>query len=218
MSRYKSGRRKFLKAGVFVGLSGCIAMTKARDYLPRLHATPPEIEGPFYPIIAQKDKDFDLTRVNGRNGVAKGTIIVIEGQVADTNGDPVEDASVELWQANAAGRYSHPFDSNPAPLDPDFQGWAIVLSGRDGGFRFKTVMPGSYPAAEDWIRPPHIHYKISKSGYVELITQMYFPGHPLNEKDLLFNRKTPEEQTRMLAQRIKAGETTYRYQIVLEKV
>jgi len=210
-------RRGFLKAGIFGGFIGWIANTKAGSDLSKLFPTPPEVEGPFYPITPQKDKDFDLTRVKGNVGSAKGKVIVIEGKVVDTNGDPLEDASVELWQANAAGRYSHPHDPNTAPLDPNFQGWAIVPSGKGGGFRFKTVMPGSYPAANNWIRPPHIHYKVSKLGYVELITQMYFPDHPLNAKDRLLKRKTLNEQKLMIAQKTDTDEETYRYQIVLEK-
>lgn len=210
-------RRGFLKAGMVGGLLGWIAQAKAGSPLAKLFPTPTELEGSFYPLTPQKDKDFDLTRVDGRNGVAKGRVIVIEGKVVDTNGDPLEDASVELWQANAAGRYSHPHDPNTAPIDLNFQGWAIVLSGKDGGFRFKTVMPGSYPAAGNWNRPPHIHYKVSKLGYVELITQMYFPDHPLNEKDQLLKRKSLGEQKVMIARKVKADQEVYRYQIVLEK-
>jgi protocatechuate 3,4-dioxygenase beta subunit len=175
--------------------------------------------GPFYPITPQKDKDFDLTQVERRTGVAKGKVIWIEGTVVDTNGHGIEDASVEIWQANAAGRYRHPHDPSTAPLDPNFQGWAIVPSGKEGRFRFKTIMPGSYPAAKDWIRPPHIHFKVSKRAYVELITQMYFPGHPLNEKDLLLLRKWDEEQKRMIAEQINLDPDpeTYRYRIVMQQ-
>ncbi|MDT8383435.1 MAG: protocatechuate 3,4-dioxygenase [Gammaproteobacteria bacterium] len=183
--------------------------------------TPPETEGPFYPLSAQKDRDFDLTRVEGRTGVAKGRVIIIQGRVMDTEGKPIEDATVDLWQANAAGRYRHPRDRNRAPLDPDFQGWAIVPSGREGGFRFKTIFPGTYPAAEHWLRPPHIHFKVTKSGYVRLVTQMYFPGQPLNDADLLLMQKSDAEAAQMIATRIpdseSAGLETYVYNIVLQQ-
>jgi protocatechuate 3,4-dioxygenase beta subunit len=89
----------------------------------------------------------------------------MKGSVRDTDGQSVEDVTVDLWQANAAGRYRHPHDPNTAPLDEDFQGWAIVPSGKDGEFRFKTVFPGVYPAGEGWVRPPHIHFKVSKRGF-----------------------------------------------------
>ena len=185
--------------------------------MPKLILTPPEIEGPFYPVLAQKDKDFDLTRVEGKQGVAEGAPIIIQGQVLDTDGNPVEDVTVDLWQANAAGKYRHPHDSNDAPLDPNFQGWAIVPSGKEGKFRFKTVRPGAYPASVTWTRPPHIHFKISKRGYIELITQMYFPGHEFNDSDLLLRRKSNEERKLMIASRIENRPGVYAYNIVLQK-
>ena len=135
----------------------------------------------------------------------------------DTRGEPVEDATIDLWQANAAGRYRHPHDTNTAPLDPNFQGWAIVPSGKQGRFTFTTVLPGTYPAAPDWKRPPHIHFKASKLGYVELTTQMYFPGHPLNDTDLLLRRKSGEERAQMIAARDIRNPNTYRFSIVLER-
>ncbi len=206
-------RRDFIKRGVVGGAMGLVtgAAFAARP-------TPSEIEGPFYPVYPQKDKDFDLTRIQGRAGVARGKIIIVQGRVVDTDGKPLEDAMVDLWQANAAGRYNNPRDSNPAPLDPNFQGWAIVPSGSDGGFRFKTVYPGAYPAGADWMRPPHIHFKVSKRGYVELVTQMYFPGENLNEQDLLLMHKPIDQRPLMIATRLPGDPETYRYDIVLEKV
>lgn len=177
--------------------------------------TPPEAEGPFYPVLAQKDKDFDLTRIEGQQGSAEGSVIFIEGQVTDTNGRPLEGATVDLWQANAAGRYWHHRDSSKAPLDPNFQGWAVVKSGREGRFRFKTILPGAYPASAEWVRPPHIHYKVSKSGYADLTTQMYFPGEKLNDSDLLLMQKSNEDIELMIARKKSAAPETYLYNIVL---
>lgn len=208
-------RRSFLKRILAGGVALSAAASRATSG--PLKPTPPEIEGPFYPVTPQKDKDFDLTRVEGVDGTAKGTPIIIEGRVVDETGEPIEDATVDLWQANTFGRYRHPHDPNDAPLDPAFQGWAIVPSGKDGSFRFKTVFPGTYPAAEGWTRPPHIHYKVSKRGYVELVTQMYFPGHELNEKDLLIRRKTRKEQALMVANQVGEDPETYRFRIVLAK-
>ena len=181
-------------------------------------ATPDEIEGPFYPVFAQKDRDFDLTRIEGKQGVARGKVIFIRGQVLDTDGQPVEEAIVDLWQANAEGRYRHPRDGNPAPLDPFFQGWAIVPSGRDGMIRFKTIFPGAYPASRNWMRPPHIHFKVNKPGYAELVTQMYFPGEALNASDLLLQRKDEHERQLMIASKIQGDPESYEYKIVLKKV
>ena len=207
-----NSRRKFLKTGLIGSAIAYAGLAKGG-----LQSTPPEIEGPFYPVLPQKDKDFDLTSIDGQLGAATGKPIWIVGKVIDVNGSAIEDATVDLWQANAAGRYRHPHDSNQAPLDPNFQGWAIVASGIDGGFRFKTIMPGSYPASRNWNRPPHIHFKVTKKGYVELVTQMYFEGNALNEEDLLIQRKSLDEQKLMIAEKIKDSPETYSYKIVLQK-
>jgi protocatechuate 3,4-dioxygenase beta subunit len=98
------------------------------------------------------------------------------------NGEPVRGAKLEVWQANAAGRYTHPNDANPAPLDPNFEGFAVLTTDAEGRYRFKTIKPGAYPAAPGLIRPPHIHFDVR--GEVEmLVTQMYFEGEPENDKD-----------------------------------
>ncbi len=207
-----TNRRTFIKRGVIGGTFSLFAnATLART------PTPKEIEGPFYPVIAQKDNDFDLTKIEGQQEQAKGKAIIIQGQILDTEGKPIEDAVVDLWQANAAGRYRHPHDTNKAPLDLNFQGWAIVLSGKNGGFRFKTIYPGAYPASRTWMRPPHIHFKISKKGYSELVTQMYFPGHKLNDLDRLLNRKSKKERPLMIASKVSRNPEAYEYDIVLKK-
>ena len=209
-------RRFFIKTGAILGVSS--VLTDA-GRAAELKATPSETEGPFYPIVAQKDKDFDLTKVAGRDGVAKGTAVIVEGSVVDTSGAPVEDVTVDLWQANAAGRYAHPHDKNPAPLDPDFQGWAIVQSGKKGEFRFKTIIPGAYKVSGRWSRPPHIHFKVSKRGYQELTTQMYFPGDPLNDKDRLLGRMSKEEQAQLMSEKVEGEDLdTYRFRIVIAEV
>ncbi len=210
---HSSRRRTFIKMGIGSGLLSLIpAVATARL------STPAEIEGPFYPLRAQKDLDFDLTRVEGRQGVAEGRKIIIQGRVVDTDDRPIEDVTIDLWQANAAGRYRHPRDTNRAPLDQNFQGWAIVPSGEDGGFRFVTVFPGAYPAAPDWIRPPHIHFKLSRAGYADLVTQMYFPAQVLNDTDLLLQQKSPDQRSRMIASRTTDQAEAYQFNLVLEKL
>jgi len=206
-------RRQFFKSGVAGGAMAGISGVSAKE----LAKTPSEIEGPFYPVVAQKDKDFDLTQIEGHEESATGKAVIITGSVVDTEGTPIEDATVDLWQANAAGRYRHPHESNKAPLDPNFQGWAIVPSGKAGEFRFKTVVPGAYPAADGWSRPPHIHFKVTKKGYVELTTQMYFPGEPLNDEDRLLKRKPEAERELMIAKLLPGEPVTYEFRMVLEK-
>jgi protocatechuate 3,4-dioxygenase beta subunit len=210
-------RRNLLKTGAIGALGFASQALAGKEGLLTNIPTPPETKGPFYPIVATKDKDFDLTQIDGHKTAALGEVVFIHGYVFDTEGNPVEDVTIDLWQANAAGRYSHPHDSNPAPIDKNFQGWAIVQSGKDGGFRFKTVVPGAYPVGNGWTRPPHIHFKVTKRGYVELITQMYFPEHELNEVDRLLQTKTKEEQQLMIAAQSPEQPDTYNYRIVIEK-
>jgi protocatechuate 3,4-dioxygenase beta subunit len=209
----ESNRRAFIKKGLF-GSALSLLPYSAYSNAP----TPKEIEGPFYPLVVQKDTDFDLTMVNDNSGVAKGKSVFIEGRVLDTNNQPIENATVDLWQANAVGKYRHPHDSNNAPLDPNFQGWAIVKSGKDGFFRFKTIIPGAYPVSDTWTRPPHIHFKVSKIGFLEIITQMYFPDHELNIPDFLLKRKSKKEQSLMIASKVKDKLDTLKYNIFLEKL
>lgn len=147
--------------------------------------TPANPEGPFYPVHEQLDKDTDLTLIAGHEERAKGDVIRVTGQVVDEAGEPVEDALVDIWQANAAGRYQHEKDPATAPLDPNFQGWGMVRTDEDGRFSFLTIKPGAYAVSGDWSRPPHIHFKVARRGYHELTTQMYFDGEPLNDSDRL---------------------------------
>jgi len=205
-------RRTFI-----VGCIGLFPVSALAEKFVR-QVTPSEIEGPFYPIFPQKDQDFDLTQIAGHTEQALGAQIYIKGSVRDADGEPLENATVDIWQANAAGRYRHPHDSNPAPIDPNFQGWAIVQSGTHGHFSFKTVMPGAYPASNRWTRPPHIHFKVSKIGYVGLTTQMYFPDHPLNQKDRLLQHKNEAERKLMIAQKIEDEQNSYSYTIYLKKL
>jgi protocatechuate 3,4-dioxygenase beta subunit len=145
--------------------------------------TPAQTEGPFYPKHEQVDKDLDLTIIRGRMERAQGDVVFVDGRVVDENGEPVAGALVDIWQANTHGRYSHEDDPNPAPLDENFQGWGQVKTDSDGRYSFKTIVPGAYPVNEYWWRPPHIHFKVSRRGYRELTTQMYFAGNELNKKD-----------------------------------
>jgi protocatechuate 3,4-dioxygenase beta subunit len=149
-----------------------------------LVATSSQDLGPFYPIVRPADHDADLTRVAGRNGIAAGQPIQVFGRIVDVHGNPIRGAGVELWQCNAVGRYDHPGDqANPATLDPNFQGFASLATDRDGEFRFRSVKPKDYDTPIGR-RTPHIHFDIS--GQKErLVTQMYFPGEPLNDSDPL---------------------------------
>jgi len=209
-----NNRRSFLKNSLLGTMGAAVAGNVFAQT-----STPRDAEGPFYPITPQKDKDADLTKVVGRVGTAKGTIIEIHGQVLDTDLNPVEDATIDLWQANSFGKYHHPHDNSDAPIDENFQSWAIIQSGKGGKFRFKTIMPGAYPyndKPEDQ-RTPHIHMKIGKHGYEPVLTQMYFPDQEQNKTDGLYQRKTKEQQVMMTAQKTEKP-NKFLYNILLDKL
>src|SRR5262249_35583768 len=106
------------------------------------HRTPEQILGPFFPMRRSHLEQCDLTE--GANGIAQGEIIEVTGRILNRNGDPVSGAGLTIWQANAFGRYMHPGDTNPSPLDPNFVGSADIRSRDDGVYRIKTVKPGAY--------------------------------------------------------------------------
>ena len=146
--------------------------------------TPAQTPGPFYPGESLFHADNDLTQVPGQ-GRAQGQIVYVKGRVVDQNCKPIANATVEIWQACASGKYNSAKDPNPAPLDHGFKYWAEASTDANGEYMFKTIIPGEYPADTDWIRPPHIHFKVSHLGHRELVTQMYFKGNPRNERDLI---------------------------------
>jgi protocatechuate 3,4-dioxygenase, beta subunit len=150
-----------------------------------LAPTPGQILGPFYPLkeLAQSS---DLTRVPGRSGRAAGQVLNVMGRVLNLEGEPVRNAKVEVWQANSYGRYAHPSDTNPAPLDPNFEGSAVLTTDSEGRYRFKTIKPAAYPVGRNLIRPAHIHFQVS-GRQDRLVTQMYFENDPHNDKDPFLN-------------------------------
>ena len=165
-----------------MGLTSGLLIVGARGHALQLKTTPTGDIGPFYPVVRTGDTDEDLTLIRGRGRRAAGQIIEVTGRVLDKHGQPVSGAKIELWQANAAGRYAHPGDANPAPLDPNFQGFGKLVSGRDGSYRYTTIKPGAYPDGDDSPRPPHIHFDIvGKTDRV--VTQMLFPNEALNDTD-----------------------------------
>lgn len=183
------------------------------------NATPRETEGPFYPIHTQLDKDTDLTHIEGHSKSAAGEAIHVGGTVFDTQGNTLQGVFIDIWQANTWGRYRHARDPNSAPLDPDFQGWGQTLTDEMGRYEFKTILPGAYPAGPGWTRPPHIHFKVSKSGFAPLTTQMYFSGQALNDIDLILQQHRPEMQKLLIANRASpdaAPISKFRFDIYLQ--
>ena len=147
-----------------------------------------ELTGPAYPYGHLSALDSDLTKQHGGDPI--GQRITLQGRVLDEDGRPVPDTLVEIWQANAAGRYTHYRDNNRAPLDPNFSGAGRALTDSDGRWRFVTIMPGAYPWPNHhnaW-RPRHVHFSLFGPNFLtRLITQMYFPGDPLHALDAVMN-------------------------------
>ena len=133
---------------------------------------------------------------------AIGQYIEVSGRVLDEDGAPLAGAMIEIWQANAAGKYIHEMDRHEAPIDPNFTGLGRFVTDSEGCYRFRSIKPGAYPVTESdwWWRPPHIHFSIFGPSWMNrFITQIFFPGEPLNETDLLLNAvENPEARDRLI--------------------
>ena len=133
---------------------------------------------------------LDLSRLAADAPRATGQLIEISGRITDEDGSPMAGAMIEIWQANSAGKYIHDADRHPAPIDPNFTGEGRLMTDAEGHFHFFSIKPGSYPVLESgwWWRPPHIHFSILGRSWMDrFVTQIFFPGEPLNETDLLLN-------------------------------
>ncbi|MFK8033914.1 MAG: protocatechuate 3,4-dioxygenase subunit beta [Hyphomicrobiales bacterium] len=159
---------------------------------------------------------------NGK--LAQGALMQVTGRILDEDGRPIPNAVVELWQANAAGRYAHSLDNREAPLDPNFLGHGRVRSDENGAYTFLTIKPGAYPVPvkDTWWRPPHIHFSVlGPSTLSRLVTQMYFPGDPLNEWDrILHSVGDPKARQRLVANQLHPADVGvdylgYQHDIVL---
>jgi len=171
---------------------------------PLLVVDPEEVERRA-PCFGHQDVellDADLT--TGHSGEPIGERVIVTGRVLDDSGAPVPGQLIEIWQANAAGRYRHQLDQHPAPLDPNFTGIGRCLTGPDGSYRFLTVKPGPYPWRNHrnaW-RPAHIHFSVFGTAFTQrLVTQMYFPGDPMFGLDPIFQSVLdPVARQRLIAE------------------
>ena len=191
-----------------------------------LVVTSPSLVEQTAPVFGPKDVaavDADLT--TGSTGDPLGERIVVTGRVLDAAGRPVRDQLVEVWQANASGRYRHDGDRHPAPLDPHFFGGGRCLTDDEGRYRFVTIKPGAYPWRNHhnaW-RPAHIHFSLFGTAFTQrLVTQMYFPGDPLFSLDPIFSSVTDEKAQQRLIARYDHDTTVaewalgYQWDIVLD--
>lgn len=190
-----AARQRIARRNVLTGLTAGAALLASGWVAKAACAlTPLQTEGPFYPVAIGED-DWDLTRVAGSSGRAEGEVIEVTGQVLDAACGPLPGSVVEVWQANMHGLYDHPGDlPRGREFDPNFQGYARLTTDKDGRYRFLTIIPGAYPATSNWVRPPHIHYKVQGPSGRSITTQMYFADNPLNNKDLILMRLSPDER------------------------
>jgi protocatechuate 3,4-dioxygenase beta subunit len=181
-----------------------------------------ELTGPVYGHESVGELDHDLTRQH--DGEPLGERIIVTGRVTDSAGRPVRSTLIEIWQANAAGRYRHEVDRHPAPIDSNFTGAGRCLTDEDGGYRFVTVKPGAYPWRNHpnaW-RPAHIHLSLFGRAFTNrLVTQMYFPGDPLFEFDPIFQSvRDPTARSRLVCSfdldtTVEEWALGYRFDVVL---
>lgn len=188
---HDASRRRILRASAALG--GLAVYGAASLLAEELSRTPRQIMGPFFPVQKPLDQDADLTRVRGKNGRAEGQAIHVMGRVLNTKGQVLPGVDIQIWQANTHGRYTHPRDNNPAPLDPNFEGYARLVTDTEGRYRFKTIKPGAYPMDSSTQRPPHIHFDVTGRNQ-RLVTQMYFAGEPLNEQDRFLQAASGRER------------------------
>ena len=182
-------RRDILRAIMAAGTIGFASWRGIGTAAEALMATPSNARGPFYPARKPPDSDADLTLVSGRTQRAGGTVLYVSGRVLSLDGGPLASAEIELWQANAAGRYDHPGDGDSSgALDPNFQGYGRLVTDAQGRYRIKTIKPAPYSG-----RTAHLHFNVASSR-TRLTTQMFFEGEALNERDGLYRYFGPEER------------------------
>ena len=146
-----------------------------------------------------------------------GEKVVIEGRIVDGDGQPVNDAVVEIWQANAQGRYAHPDDAQDKPLEPAFKGFGRVTTDNDGVFRLTTIKPGRVPAPGGGLQAPHLNVTIFTRGLLKhLITRMYFPNESANDEDPVLLRVPAERRTTLIATPIDGKSGTLRWNVILQ--
>lgn len=172
--------------------------------------TPPQMLGPYYPLRPDSTAGSDLTTVDGI-GRARGAPLAIVGRVLDTAGAPQPGVLVEIWQTNAFGRYHHPHDDSPQPLDANFRGYGRAVTDASGSYRFATIFPVAYPG-----RTPHVHFRLSRGSRELLVTQMYLPdAAAANARDGLFRGLDSASRRRLLGVPEAGIASTLRFDIVL---
>lgn len=174
--------------------------------------TPSQTVGPFFHLDLPFEGGESLTSDN-----TKGERIVVEGCVTDGDGTPLDDVLIEIWQANAEGRYDHVDDKQEKPLDPAFHGWGRCPTDANGIYRFHTVRPGAVPGPGNTLQAPHINVTVFARGMLHhLTTRLYFEGEALNNDDPILARVTDAKRRETLIAKKQNGAAAYRFDIVLQ--
>ena len=201
------------RAGRIIAVVGNDDESELRTPSQPLYAIPRLARDGFTPIPAMPEEirsGCDLTRIAPGRPQAQGEVIDISGKVLDEDARPVRDTLIEIWNANTHGRYSHTLDSGntDSPLDPNFYGFGRLLTDSEGCYRLRTIKPGAYIARRDigWWRPPHVHFSIIGNG-LRLVTQMYFPGEPRNQRDFIHLYIPEPDRSRVIGIPSAAGFT-----------
>jgi protocatechuate 3,4-dioxygenase beta subunit len=209
-------RRTFLEG--FAVSAAAFAIPGA--FAEALTRTPRQTQGPFYPDHLPLDRDNDLLVINDSTSPAVGDITHLTGRVLDANGDPVDKATVEIWQVDNNGVYLHSKSPGRDKWDSQFQGYGRFETASSGEYRFRTIKPVPY-APGSFQRTPHIHVAVTLDGHEPFTTQCYIKGHPMNEKDgVLRGIRDPKQRDSVLVDFLpihdsKAGELAARFDIVL---
>lgn len=194
-------------------LIACAAgLLVARSVPAGLVLTPPQTPGPFYPRVRPQETDADLTQISGRSSTATGKTIEVSGRVLSAKGGALANSVVEIWQADANGRYFDPRDTGfGAARDRNFQGYGAVRTSGGGEYRFRTIRPAAYGSGAVR-RTPHIHFRVLSQDSGELVTQMYFPGERLNKSDFIYMGLGDDAARAAATARLVLGSNPERYE------
>jgi protocatechuate 3,4-dioxygenase alpha subunit len=177
-----------------------------------LQATTSQTVGPYFKI--------GLEWLNRDNLVGKGVSgerVTIQGRVVDGDGAPVPDAIVEIWQANAHGKYDHPEDTQDKPLEPGFKGYGRIATNADGVFRFTTIKPGPVPGPDGKEQAPHLVVSVFMRGVLRrTVTRIYFPDEPRNAADFILNLVEPARRSTLIAKKAAGDPGTLEWNVVLQ--
>ncbi len=185
MPHASSHRRDFLTK---IAAGGAAFFTVPGLFAEELVRTPAQTEGPFYPDHLPLDTDNDLLVINDDITPAVGEITHLTGRLLDARGEPIKNATIEIWQVDSHGAYLHSGSNNRDRRDQNFQGFGRFLTGSTGEYYFRTVKPVAYPG-----RTPHIHFAVKRKGQAKFTTQCYVKGEPGNQRDGIFNRLGDEK-------------------------